>query len=294
MKKKREVLFMKIPRITGEYRPLFRPERYGNYVNDHSIVRDAKGMWHLFGITSFTGGAYNERYFVHGGGASLTGEFAELSKVIDRGTLAWSPGVILREDGQLWMMYGPSPTMLSVSPDGNEWFCYTPRIEGEPPQAVHRDHFVMEVEPGKYLMYVTGVCEKRGCISVLSSENMTDWKFLGYALTTGERAPLCPAWGATESPYVVKHDGLYYLFVTYTDCSAATYNDTLVFVSEDPLHFGCYMGDGEDGVMPITKVYAHAPEIIEEDGQMYITTCGWNGAPNPNPGCVSIAPLVFE
>ena len=57
---------MKIPRIAGDWKILFKPEKNGNYVNDHSVVIGSDGKWHLFGITSFDGIPAHERYFVHG------------------------------------------------------------------------------------------------------------------------------------------------------------------------------------------------------------------------------------
>ena len=104
---------------------------------------------------------------------------------------------------------------------------------------------------------------------------------------------LLPVGGAFESPFVVKKDGLYYLFVTYTDCADENYNDTLVFCSEDPKNFGRYNGTAE-GTKPITKLMAHAPEVLLENGEYYITTCGWNSSPTPNKGAVSIARLEWD
>ena len=43
---------MKIPYISNEWRILFKPEKYGNYVNDHTIVKGSDGDWHLYGITT--------------------------------------------------------------------------------------------------------------------------------------------------------------------------------------------------------------------------------------------------
>ena len=57
---------MKIPYIAGEWQMLFKPEKTGNYINDHTIFKAHDGNYHLFGITSFLGGAPNERYFAHG------------------------------------------------------------------------------------------------------------------------------------------------------------------------------------------------------------------------------------
>ncbi len=283
---------MKIPKIKSEYRILFKPSINGNYVNDHCIVTGSDGKEHLYGITSHGGHSYDERYFVHASGDSLESEFSELGRSIDRGTLAWAPSVT-EKDGYYYMIYGPSPTSLAISPDMFEWFGYRINIEGEPPMAVHRDHFVLKVDDG-YIMYASGIKDKRGCISVMRSDDLINWQFIGYALESGDNAPLsgCP-WGAFESPFVLKKDGLYYLFTTYTDCSKENYNDTLVFVSADPLSFGVYYGS-ENGAQPITTLYAHAPEILFENGKYYITSCGWIDAPTPNKGCVSIAELVFE
>ena len=282
---------MKIPYIASEYRPLFRPEKYGNYVNDHCIIQK-DGEYHLFGITSQTSHPYDERYFVHAVGESLNAVMREAGKSIDRGTLAWSPCVVEKEK-DFYMFYGPSPSSLAVSPDLFEWFGYPLKIGGEPVYAMHRDHFVLQKDDGEYLMYVTGIKDRGGCISVARSKDLLHWEFAGFALTSGQNAPLKPAWGAMESPFVVQKDGLYYLFVTYTDCSKENYNDTLVFVSEDPLHFGCYMGQ-EDAAVPVTTLYAHAPEILQEGEKTYITTCGWRSQPTPNPGCVSIAELKWK
>ncbi|MBQ2715506.1 MAG: family 43 glycosylhydrolase [Clostridia bacterium] len=283
---------MKIPRITSGWRILFKPEKNGNYVNDHCIVKGSDGKLHLYGITSLEGKPQYERYFVHGVGNSLDEEFSEVGRSIDRGMLAWAPCVI-EKDENYYMFYGPSPTQLAVSFDMYEWFGTNVTLKDEPLMGAHRDHFVLKISDDEYLMYVVGVYRKRGAVSCFSSRDLLTWQFERFALTSGESAPLKPAWGAFESPFVVKKDGLYYLFVTYTDCSRDTYNDTFVFCSKDPKSFGEYNG-ADDGAKPITLLHAHAPEVIEQGGNFYITTCGWNTRPNPNPGAVSIARLEWE
>lgn len=283
---------MKIPYISDEWKILFAPEKYGNYVNDHTLIKGPDGLWHLFGITSHGGHSYEERYFVHGRGERLDTPFEEFGKAIDRGTLAWAPCIINKNDNY-YMFYGPSPTQLAVSFDMNEWYGYNVKLNNEPVMGAHRDHFVLKTDENKYLMYIIGVLDKKSAISCFSSCDLLSWDFEGFALTSGDKAPLNPGWGAMESPFVVKRDGLYYLFVTYTDCSDESYNDTLVFCSENPLDFGQYNG-GEGGAVPITKIKAHAPEIVEENGKTYITTCGWRDKPVPHKGCVSIAQLEWK
>ena len=59
-------IVMKVPSISGDWKILFKPEKNGNYVNDHSIVIGSDGKWHLYGIISFESVASCERYFAHG------------------------------------------------------------------------------------------------------------------------------------------------------------------------------------------------------------------------------------
>lgn len=283
---------IKIPYISSKWKKLFEPTINGNYVNDHSIVLGPDGKWHLFGITSFEGIPSQERYFVHGVGQSLDLPFEEVGRAIDRGTLAWAPGII-KKDENYYMFYGPSPSSLAVSFDMYEWFGTNIALNNEPLMGAHRDHFVLQVSEYEYYMYVVGVYNRRGAVSCFLSRDLINWEFKGFALTCGEESPLKPAWGAMESPFVVKKEGFYYLFVTYTDCSNETYNNTLVFCSENPEQFGEYNGE-KSGTKPITVLQAHAPEIIEDNGKYYITTCGWRTKPTPHNGAVSVAMLEWE
>lgn len=186
---------MKIPKIVSDWKPMLRAEKYGNYVNDHTIIRDHEGIWHLIGITSHKKegeGPSAERYFIHGISGSLHKPFQETSKVMDTGMTVWAPCVI-EHDGYYYMYYGPSPTRMAVSPDLHEWFGYEIFLQGHPPMACHRDHFVLKIGVSKWLMYVSGIKERRGCISLLESYDLLHWNFKGYALTSGSSASLTPA-----------------------------------------------------------------------------------------------------
>ena len=281
---------MKIPSIKGGWQVLIRAEKCGNYVNDHTLFRDANG-WRLIGITSKGGGPPMERYFINASGSSLTQQFSERGAIIDTGTLSWAPCVI-KEKNLYFMYYGPSPTKMAVSVDATEWMGYEIKLSA-PFLACHRDHYVIKTGESEWLMYAAGITtEGLSSISCLKSTDLYNWSFCSYALRCGENAPLKTPWGALESPVVIKRDGLYYLFVTYTDSGDKTYSDTLVFVSENPLDFGEYNANGS-GAVPVAKLFAHAGEVICENGKTYITTCGWPEKPIPNPGCVSIAELEW-
>lgn len=285
-----------VPRVASDWRLLFKPEKFGRYVNDHSLIKHDDGLWHLFGITSHATEDFSEkeRYFVHARGKLWDDEggMEELGKVCDNGVRAWAPGVI-KHGERYFMHYGPSPMRMATSFELGHWMEHTAAIEGAPLDSCHRDSMVFKRDDGTWLMYITGIDGKYGVVSVLESTDLVNWKFLRFALRTSGNAENNPPWGATESPYVVKIDGLYYLFITYTDCKHHNYHNTLVFCSKDPTDFGIYTGDNED-VLVIAKLHAHAPEIIQDDdGQWYITTCGWTNYGTPIEGAVAIAKLEW-
>jgi len=284
---------MKIPEISGEWRLLFKPERFGCYINDHCIIKEKNGGWHLFGITSpeESANADTERYFVYASGPSLHEVMTEQGKVIDDGNRAWAPCVV-EEGGLYYMYYGPGVTKMAVTRELSHWMGHQINITGNPVMSVNRDHMVIRAG-NEWLMYATGVKDGYSCISLLMSTDLVNWRFTGYALTSGGAAPLNPPWGAFESPFVIELDGLYYLFTTYTDADRESYHNTLVFCSENPCQFGCYTGDNHDK-MVIAELRAHAGEVLFEDGKYYITTCGWNGFGIPFEGGAAIAELTFR
>lgn len=281
---------MKTPYIASDWQLLFRPRRSGRYVNDHTIYRDHQGTWHLAGITGFSGRPTKEKYFVHAVSDRLDTPMKEQGKIMDHGTLAWAPCVV-EHGGDYYMFYGPSPTKLAVSPDSVEWFGQELTMANLPPMACHRDHFVLKLSDRRWLLYATGIHNRKSSICCLESTDLLTWQFRGFALTSGPDAPLNPSWGALESPYVVHDFDGYYLFTTYTDCSRETYHDTLVFFSEDPFNFGCYNGPSQPG--PITTLRAHAPEILRDGEEWKITTCGWRRS-SFTGGAVKIASLQWK
>jgi arabinan endo-1,5-alpha-L-arabinosidase len=283
-----------MPCIAGEWSLLFAPSRHGRYVNDHSVLRGPDGAWHLFGITSLVEKEFseNERYFVHASTMDLGRPMVELGKVCDNGVRAWAPAVI-EHDARYYMFYGPSPTRFATSDELGHWMENTIHFHNTPLDAAHRDHFVLKVAGNRWLMYATGIHRRLCVVSVFESGDLVHWTFLRYALSTTADAPLQPAWGATESPFVVHRDGLYYLFMTYTDCTLATYHDTVVFASADPTNFGSYAGDGR-GECYCTRLHAHAPEVVQDGEETFITTCGWRGWGAPIEGAVAIARLDWR
>ncbi len=284
----------RVPSIAGSWQLLYKPEKTGCYVNDHSLIRAHDGGWHILGITRDGPEAMadRERYFTHGRGEQLIcpGGFEEVNIVCDNGVRAWAPAVV--SDGKrYYMYYGPSPLRFATSDELSHWMENPVYLVDAPLDACHRDSMVLRMDDGAWLMYATGICDGFGVISVFRSEDLVTWRFLQYALRTHGPAALKPPWGATESPFVVHRDGLYYLFITYTDCSLDNYHNTLVFASADPTDFGEYIGEGDETVL--ARLHAHAPEIVQDAGRWYITTCGWRGMDTPIEGGVAIAELAW-
>lgn len=273
------------------WRPLFTPKRTGCYVNDHCVVRAHDGRWHVFGITKATPDVdpQNERWFCHGAGPSLaTGEFKERGRVCDFGGRAWAPTVAF--DGTRWvMLWGPDRLRAAVSDDErlDDWHEVPCSLVGGPLQGVLRDGMLFRLDDDSWLLYSTGKRGRAGAVSVCVSENLLDWRFVRFALRTPESAPANPPWAATESPFVFRHDGSYWLSVTYTTSlgGPAEYHNTLLFRSNDPFEFGTYSGDDAGEVA--AKLYAHAPEyLVDPDtGRWYVTSCGW-----PHPHCGTVLP----
>jgi beta-fructofuranosidase len=288
-----------IPRLGGDgWRPLFTPERTGVHVNDHCVVRAQDGRWHVFGITKATKDLdpQAERWFCHGSGRTLAdGAFRERGRVCDFGRRAWAPTVAF--DGEQWvMLYGPDILRAAISDDPglDHWQEVPCSVTGAPLWGVMRDGMVLRLDDDTWLMYSTAKRGHEGAVSVCVSEDLLNWRFVRFALRTTPDAPKQPPWAATESPFVFRHDGSYWLSITYTASmeGPAGYHETLLFRSDNPFDFGTYTGDPDEVA---ARIEAHAPEYIldPDSGQWYVTSCGWHGDAFGTviPGSVAIREL---
>ena len=287
-----------IPVIASDWKVLFRPQKTGTYINDHTVIRGRDGKWHLFGITC-PGKAdpEQERYFAHGSGPALWSDtpLEEHSPVCNDGTRAWAPGAIAHGN-RYFMIYGPSPSKLVVSRDLGHWMGAPVSLIGAPAEACHRDHMIFHLEASTWLMYATGLDEAGlGVISVFVSNDLLNWRYIRPALRTEGKSALSASWGATESPFVFFYKGWYYLSITYTDCSLETYQNTLLFASLNPFDFGVLNADRPDESV-IARLKAHAPEYLydADSDTWYVNTCGWPNQNIPHEGAASIARLEWR
>ncbi|MFC9897014.1 family 43 glycosylhydrolase [Nocardia sp. NPDC127579] len=261
----------------GEQRPW--------YINDHTIVRADDGRWHLFGIThAEPADPFHEIEFAHAVAPDLHGPWTKRAPALraDPGageTHLWAPHVI-RHDGRYFMFYaggGPDRTRaalaLATSPDLFRW-------TRAPHGPLFRDGYdardPMVLRLGeKWVMYYCATSAPHGGHHVVCYRLSTDllhWgeRHIAYSdPSTGSEA------GNTESPFVVRHDGSWYLFIG----PRPDYVGTDVFRSDSPFRF--HIGD------KIGHIRAHAAELVHDDDRWWVTSAGWG------QGGVHLAPVSF-
>lgn len=260
------------------------------YINDHTVVRDRAGTWHLIGIThAEPANPFDETLLCHATAPNLRGPWTRHppALAVDRAageTHLWAPHVIQHDD-LYWMFYCAGGAdkheyriHLATSPD-----CWTWTRHAANPLVVDgfeaRDPMVFRHE-GRWLLYYTATSTVAGgnhVVAAAESEDLVSWRGRRIVYTDvleGTGA------GPTESPFVVSHGGRFYLFLgpDYGRLIAShretgrydmsAYRRTRVLVSDDPLHFAA-----ENQVATISS---HAAEVVvDEVGDTWITHCGW-------------------
>jgi len=288
------------PVVAGEWRVLYGPIKAGPRVNDHTVFQDINGDYRFVGITSYPYQDLTSTYLGHATGDSLTERFSELPVLFfDYPDLRpkWAPHVVVHAG--TWHMYvGPGRIRHYISGDGINWtfhdYCIFPGWHA------FRDTMVIELPEGGWLMYCT---DRDNTVSVYHSTDLYEWTDRGTAFRAVKPAAAYPSWFAissTESPFVVRYDGAYYLSVCLTSAlEPETYAQTVVVRSEDPHDFGVYAAGAQgDTADLVTVIKAHAAEYIRvSEDKWYITTCGWKeyeGVEGKIPGSVCIAELRWE
>jgi beta-fructofuranosidase len=249
------------------------------YINDHTLIRGADGVWHLFGITHAEPAApMDERMFAHATAPSLAGPWRKEPPALtaaDGESVLWAPHVVAH-DGLYYMMYcaGGEPERyrikLATSPDLWTWTRQAVLFEDG---FDARDPFLMRAGEG-WVVYYTATSRPAGgnhVVAYRTSDDLIRWSDRRIAFVDPAVGTMG---GPTESPFVVKDGSGYYLFVG----PRQGYVGTDVFFSEDPLRFDLTNWAGH--------IASHAAEIVEDaDGQRYASSAGWG------QGGVSLAPI---
>jgi len=260
------------------------------YINDHCFIYDSKQkMWHLFGIThKEPANPLDEDNFAHATARRLLQamwhrEPFALSACWEpwRETHLWAPHVIFHK-GLYYMYYcaGGSDHRayrihLAVSRDLFTW-----RRHPKNPMVVDgydaRDPFVLRVGD-KWVMYYTATSKPEGgnhIVACVTSDDLVTWSGRKVVFTDPSKGTYG---GPTESPFVLRRGGFYYLFIG----PRGGYDGTDVFRSTNPFFWS--LSD------KVGHIPAHAAEIVRDtDGKWYVSRCGWGR------GGVYLAPLVWK
>jgi hypothetical protein len=300
-----------VPRIDGQWRPLFRPVAAGDYVNDHCIYRDRNGNWRLVGITGKREGSYaEEKKFAVGVSSEFppSGEMKEAPPVADFGEPAWAPHVIV-ESGTYYLFWSPHRLHRMTSSDGISWAQHRVVLKA-PCHKFFRDAMIFNVAPGQWLLYSTARGQYFSRVDVYQSFDLAGWQYIGAAMRGRLGSERNAIVASMESPTVVSYRDHYYLFITYNNDSffwptaliplkiwlgRRSYNETLVFHADNPYHFGVYRGRRWTSSL-LTRLEAHAPEFVYSPAQdaWHITSAGWPWVATLTSGEVAVAPLRWD
>ena len=299
-----------VPRITGAWKAFFRPNKSGYYINDHTIFQDVQGAWRLVGITSQTDGDFNaEKYFAVGVSPDFPPDkdMIEADPIADFGEQAWAPCVIQNND-TYHIFWSPYRLHQMTSADGVHWENHSITLL-TPYHKFFRDPFVLQVAENQWLLYSTARGLYFSQVDIYQSFDLCEWQYIRTALKSTWGSERNSPFASTESPSITQFMGRYYLTVTYNNDSffwpgilllfhkwihPASYNDTLVFHSENPYDFGIYRGRRTSSTL-VTRLEAHAPEIIHhpQTDRWYITTAGWPWVTKITSGEVAFACLEW-
>ena len=298
----------KIPRIISDYVNVYKPKKdvyigedtksfkkgalYDHWIpNDFTVVKHG-GNWHMIGIThpkpdGFVDAFSYDAKTIHEAewqlfhavaksedleGALKEDSFADEPKLLypaERGDSIneiWAPHVCAF-GGKYHMIYSPGAMRHAESENLYDWTVKGALFSGT---GSMRDPNIF-FDSGRIIM----VYVEENRLEYRVSADMYNWSGQQTLYTCRYKN------AAFESPFLVKHTGVYYLFCCIHDGFNSAYdNRTFVFASETL--------DGFEGRAPLCILAAHAPEIIEDGDRYYIASAYY-----PYNG-VSIAELAFE
>lgn len=261
----------------------------GRYLNEPTLVRDGAGRWHVIsnGATR-EGDPWRERDLLHAVADSLRGPWSPRpDAVTGEGLRAlWGAHLVADADGYRLIHYAQlgaedrGENRVARSADLSRWTVDRDPLPGG------RDAMLLTLPDGREALYSTATLERGAQVYDAVTAHVRAPGGAWSERVVLEQTFPCRAacWGFYESPYVIALGGMYYLFTTYTDSGYATYEQTLVFRSEDPLRFA---------QPPIAVLQGHGGEVHLEDGRFYLTRGGWPSRIGVARRGLSVVPLAW-
>lgn len=268
-----------------------------NHLNDFCLFRALDGRWHAMGIMG-TGTWASETSLFHCSSPTLYGSYERHEPLLremaqgqtqNAAPQKHAPFVILKDNIYHMFLRRPSGTTLLLRTDDPFHWTEPPIVLFEERDA--RDACVQCFDGVFHLYYCQwfDVAEKgRGCVLLRRSRDLLHWDAPVPVHVDTSRET---RHSHTESPFVIRAAGAYWLFVR--DRSQDARCLTTVFRSDTPDRFasGAHAWDAEiEGV--------HAPELVQHEGQWHIARV--SGPPDHLPGApkrggwLDLAPLAFR
>lgn len=275
----------------GAFQRIYDPsinEKQPWYINDHCFIQDDNGIWHMFGITHAEPAApLDEKHFAHATSKTLLNAQWKKESAVMQADRAlgemhvWAPHIV-RWRGIYYMFYCAGGEdfaryriHLATSTDLWHWKRYPENpllIDG----FCARDPMVLR-DGNQWIMYYCATSRPEGgnyVVAAVVSEDLLHWRHKRQVFV---HPRIGTAGGPTESPFVLKHDNKYYLFL----CTNDPYNSSAVYESATPFEWQI---ENCVGTLP-----AHAAEIITiGDKQTFISRAGWG------QGGLYLAPLTWR
>ncbi len=231
--------------------------------SDFCLIQDRSSRWHAIGIGGPDGG---DQSLFHAVGSVLTEPFDYRDQITsDSGTLhMWAPYAVWADRDNAYLYYCHATDsrvdlrmFVGRGPDLESWTPYAgDNLEGNTvfQEAADRDACIFWDDDLKtYLMYYAGNPDGLKGIRCRRSADLFNWTDPITVMTPP------PGYQVAESPFVLKRNGYYYLWVSGFD-----YGRMSLYISRDPFDFGDSVANR------IEEQPGHAPEIVTENEIDYI------------------------
>jgi hypothetical protein len=271
-----------MPRIAGDWWTVAGNPDLGELTDpkqqpvDFSIWQAADGTWQLWSCIRNTKVGGRTRLFYRWEGKQLTdSDWKPMGIALHADPNCGEESVqsphVIRDGGVYHMFYGDWNHICHATSQDGKTFTRVVGSDGktgmfgEGAGEFTRDPMVLKIG-GTYHCYYCANPEGgkgvgKGVVFCRTSPDLRIWsesKRVAYGGSAGT------GWTSAECPFVIVHDGWYYLFRTQSYGQGA---QSRVYRSKDPMDFGIDDDRFLVGTLPVA-----APEIIEHDGQTYIAS----------------------
>jgi len=269
-----------MPRIAGDWWTVAGNPDLGELTDpkqqpvDFSIWQAADGTWQLWSCIRYTKVGGRTRLLYRWEGKQLTDTDWKPMGVSLRadpncGEESVQSPYVIKDGGVYHMFYGDWNHICHATSQDGKTFTRVVGSDGktgmfgEGPGEFTRDPMVLKIGGTYHCYYCAnpegGKAAGKGVVFCRTSPDLKTWsesKRVAYGGSAGT------GWTSAECPFVIIHDGWYYLFRTQ-----GYPTPTRVYRSKDPVDFGIDDDQFLLGTLPVA-----APEIIEHEGRTYIAS----------------------